>query len=107
MSLMSRLLFVVLLGAVLLAGCKRQAPPSAEATADAAAAPPSPRGPGPMPQTAAPAVVTDTGDINNTLAQLSEELRKYAIRTRSMPKDFDDFASKSQVQFPPAPAGKR
>ena len=60
-----------------------------------------------MAASTAPAVVPDTGDINATLHDLSLELRKYVVRTRSIPKTFEEFAAKSQVQMPPAPAGKK
>jgi hypothetical protein len=52
-------------------------------------------------------MVPDTGDINGTLSQLSLELRKYVVRTRSVPKDFEEFAAKSRVQMPPPPAGQK
>jgi hypothetical protein len=108
MNSMSPLLLVVLLAAATLMGCKRQAPAASSGGSDQSdAAPPSPRGPGPMPRSGAPAVVADTGDVNATLRQLSDELRKYVIRARSVPKNFEEFAAKSQTQFPPAPAGKK
>ena len=53
------------------------------------------------------AVIADTGDINATLNQLSLELRKYVVGTRSVPKDFEEFVAKSHVQVPAAPAGKK
>ena len=52
-------------------------------------------------------VIADTGDVNATLAQLTRELRDYVVRTRSVPKNFDEFAAKSQAKFPAAPAGKK
>ncbi len=45
--------------------------------------------------------------MSATLNQLSLELRKYVVSTRSVPKDFEEFAAKSRVQIPPAPAGKK
>ncbi len=107
MSLMRRLLLLALLAAALVAGCKRHEEPAAAPGLGQAEAPPSPRGPGPMPVAAAPAVITDSGDVNVTLQQLSDELRKYIIRSRSVPKDFEEFAAKCNAQFPSAPAGKR
>jgi hypothetical protein len=53
------------------------------------------------------AVIADSGDLNATLNQLSLELRKYVVRSRSVPKNFEDFLAKSGVQAPPAPAGKK
>jgi len=54
-----------------------------------------------------PTVIAGSGDINTTLQQLTQELRDYVVRTRSVPKDFDEFVAKSQVRFPPAPEGKK
>jgi len=42
-----------------------------------------------------------------TLQQLSLELRRYVVSTRSVPKNFEDFAAKSHLQIPPPPAGKK
>ena len=53
------------------------------------------------------AVVQDSGNVNANLETLSLELRKYVVRTRSVPKNFEEFAAKSHLQAPPAPAGKR
>src|SRR5512146_1875374 len=104
---MSRLLMLAWLVVALVPGCKRQAETGAGVAEQTSAAPPSPRGPGPMPTAGDPVVVKDTGDINAILQQLTDELRKYVIRTRSVPKDFEEFAAKSNAQFPPAPAGKK
>jgi hypothetical protein len=41
------------------------------------------------------------------LNQLALELRKYIMRTRSVPKNFDEFVAKSGIQFPPPPEGKK
>ena len=106
---MRRLVFVMLLALPLATACKKQEPPGgAAATADPAGeAPPSPRGPGEMPAADTAPVIADTGDVNATLQQLSTELRNYVVRTRSVPKNFDEFAAKSNLQFPPAPTGKK
>jgi hypothetical protein len=53
------------------------------------------------------ALIPDTGDVNATLQQLTLALRDYVVRTRSVPKNFDDFAAKSQARFPLPPAGKK
>jgi hypothetical protein len=52
-------------------------------------------------------VIADTGDINATLQQLTGALRDYVVRTRSVPKNFDEFAAKSQASFPAPPPGKK
>ncbi len=53
------------------------------------------------------AVIPDTGDVNATLQQLSLALRDYVVRSRSVPKNFDEFAAKSQARFPAPPAGQK
>ncbi len=60
-----------------------------------------------MEETPTNIVIADTGDVNATVQRLTAELRDYVVRTRSVPKTFEEFAAKSQVQFPPAPAGKK
>ena len=60
-----------------------------------------------MPSAPTPAVIEAQANLNATLDQLSAELRKYVVRTRSVPKDFEDFLAKSQVQAPSPPAGKK
>jgi len=34
-------------------------------------------------------------------------LRRYVVRTRTVPRNFEDFAAKSSLQAPPPPAGKK
>ena len=60
-----------------------------------------------MTAEAPPAVVADTGDAAVTLHDLSLELRKYVVRTRSVPKTFEEFAAKSRLQMPAPPVGKK
>jgi hypothetical protein len=112
MTFMSRSVFwVLLMAAALLAACKKQQPAAMETvTVDATGAPPSPRGgPGyaPAPDAGPPVVVADTGDVNATLARLTTELRRYVVSSRSVPKTFEEFATKARLEFPPAPAGKQ
>jgi len=52
-------------------------------------------------------VVSDAGNIDATLTQLTPELRNYALHTRSVPKNFEEFIAKSGVQAPAPPAGKK
>jgi len=61
------------------------------------------------PKVAAPApvVVAENADVNATLSQLALELRKYVVRTRSVPKNFEEFVAKSGIQVPPPPGGKK
>jgi outer membrane PBP1 activator LpoA protein len=60
-----------------------------------------------MPVASVPGVIQDQADPNAVLAQLSLELRKYVVRSRSVPKNYEEFIAKSQVQAPPPPAGKK
>ena len=92
-------------------GCSKHGPaPTAtgsssdQATASVTA--PPLHGPG-QPGAPVNVVVADTGGIDATLRQLSLEFRKYVARTRSVPKDFEEFAAKSNVQAPPPPAGRK
>src|SRR5271166_5715388 len=108
---MSRSVLWVLLAAALAGGCKRHEAVSAANDSgqgtSSPTAPPSPRGPGPMPVAGPETVVVDSSDTTNALGQLSRELRTYVIRTRSVPKDFDEFAAKAHLQAPPPPAGQK
>lgn len=109
--------WVLLLAAVLAGGCSKQEPATGtDAAANAAptgpsagapvAASPS-RGPGTVASPPKAAAIPDSGDVNATLSQLTLELRRYVVSTRSVPKDFEEFAAKSRVQAPPPPPGKK
>lgn len=110
---MSYWVILALLSALLAVGCKKQdsglgAKGAAPGQLPEPTAPPSPRGSGPIADAATnPAVIADTGDVNATVQRLTAELRDYVVRTRSVPRNFEEFAAKSQLQFPPAPAGKK
>ena len=105
---MSRFLGCVLLAAVVAACNRHPAPVATEAAVPSVdAAPPSPRAPGFLRETPAPVVVSDTGNVDTTLAQLSSELRRYVLGTRSVPKNFEEFATKSGLQAPPPPSGQK
>jgi hypothetical protein len=92
--------------ALLAVGCSKQdsAPKTDPSTSTA---PPSPRGPGWGTNTAAPAAIAPGADINATLDQLTVELRKYVVHSRSVPRTFEEFVAKSQLQVPDAPTGKK
>jgi hypothetical protein len=99
----------LLLGFGLVSGCKKSEPAPASADAQSAGeAVPSPRGidfPANAPTGAV--VVPQSDDPQATLRQLSLELRRYVVRTHKVPRNFDDFAANSNVQFPPPPPGKK
>ncbi len=76
--------------------------------ADTSGVPVSPRGPTRVTGASPPApAISDSGDVNATLQQLTLALRDYVVATRSVPKDFEEFAAKSQARFPAPPAGKK
>ncbi|HEV2210629.1 MAG TPA: hypothetical protein VG167_17785 [Verrucomicrobiae bacterium] len=106
---MSRFAISAALGLLILAGCGKPsqgASPLGQA-ADSVGAPPSPRGLGAVPEPAGTVTITNAENQAATLQDLSGALREYVIRTRSVPKNFDEFASKTQLQAPLPPAGKK
>jgi hypothetical protein len=60
-----------------------------------------------MATTPPAAIVSDAGNIDAALIQLTSELRKYVLHTRSVPRNFEEFITKSGVQAPPPPPGKK
>jgi hypothetical protein len=111
---LSQLSWALVLVAALMVGCSKQKPAAGAGTAtntapaDATApAQPSSRGPGAMAPPPTGAVIADTGDVNATLNRLSLELRRFVVSTRTVPKNYEDFAAKSHVQAPPPPPGKK
>jgi len=91
----------ILLGMIVVIGCKKATPPTAESLASRR--PPSPYETGAPPEI----LIADTGDVNANLEQLSLALRKYIAGSHRLPKDFEDFLAKSGVQPPPPPMGKK
>ena len=68
------------------------------------------RSPGaPVPIAYAPPTIAapENSDMSATLQQLTRELRRYGVSTRSVPQSFEEFIAKSHLQTPPAPAGKK
>lgn len=95
---------LVALLALLCTGCKRHdtAAVSKGVTAGSSALP------GPPVQTPTETIeIPASDDVNAVLDQLSTELRAYISKTRSVPKDFQDFVTRDHVQTPPPPAGKK
>ena len=60
-----------------------------------------------MPYAASNNVVIESADMDAALNQLTQELRNYVVRTRTVPRSFDEFVAKSHLQAPPAPVGKK
>jgi len=97
-----------LLIVLLAVGCKKQQAvesPASTSTEQLSSAPVS-KG-APDSNAAATVVIPNSGDINTILHELSLELRRYVVRTHSVPKNFEEFAAKSQAQIPAPPAGKK
>ncbi len=60
-----------------------------------------------MASTPTTTVVSDAGNIDAILSQLTSELRTYVLHTRSVPRNFEEFIAKSGVQAPSPPPGKK
>ena len=87
-------------------GCERKDPAPAEAPP--VTAPASPRGIHTMSNAnVSLGAIPESNDPNVTLQKLTLALREHVVRTRTVPKNFEEFASKSKISFPPAPAGKK
>jgi hypothetical protein len=65
------------------------------------------RGPAPQTMPAAPASLAVSASADEATAQLTMELRRYVAYTRSIPKDFEDFAARHPMKYPAPPAGKK
>ena len=108
---------VLLLATGLAVGCNREDSSTGgsgttntalpDQSAPAAAAERAPGAPVPRAYTAARISAPQSGDMSAILNQLSLELRKYVVSTRSVPKSFEEFAAQSRVQVPPAPTGQK
>ena len=82
-------------------GCKRQPPPAATSQSAAAESVAAPAPPASVQ--AAPPAPAPTGEPVN----LDRELRKWIVRNRRPPKNFEDFAATAGVEIPPPPPGKK
>ena len=86
-------------------GCKKDQ--TAASAPDPNPASFSPHGPGTATNAAAGATVADAGDVNANLKNLALELRRFVVRTRTVPKNFEDFVAKAKIEVPPPPPGKK
>jgi hypothetical protein len=91
---------------LLVLGCRRESspPPSVQT---AVTAPPSPRGSHPSDTSTVSTAISDSGNAEANLRQLTQALRDHVVRTKSVPKNFEEFAAKAQLNFPPPPPGKK
>jgi len=103
-ALVFRNVSVVILAALLL-GCSKEeevAPAAVIETntsVEPSRAPVYQAGPAPAP------VATPAGEPD--FAAMNRELRRWILRNRKPPKDFEEFAASAGTQFPPPPPGKR
>jgi hypothetical protein len=114
----------ILLGGLAIAGCKKadSAAKTTETTGTeaqtsagaSAAAPiisdsaPIPAAPPPSSGTVVPITPSDPSNMETTLADLTQALRKYSFEKRQMPKSFSEVVAAGYVQpVPLAPAGKK
>jgi len=77
----------------LFCGCSKQAEPTTPG--------------GMVTQGEAPKLNEAEAAMGEELAELTRELKKYVISTKERPASFEDFAAKTKVTVPPAPAGKK
>jgi hypothetical protein len=52
------------------------------------------------------AIAASTG-ADEAAAQMSMELRKYVLYTRTIPNSFEDFVAHHPMRYPAPPAGKK
>jgi hypothetical protein len=86
-------------------GCgKKSPPPLAPATVENNSAPSA----APRSSVAPPSrlELAPNATAEDATGQLSMELRRYVLSTRTIPKNFDDFVARHPMKFPPPPAGK-
>jgi len=98
----------IFLTAWIASGCKKDDSGSNQSSGASVSSPLTNPGSGGTSTGATPSIaIADTGDVNATLHQLSLELRRFVVRTRTVPRTFEEFVAKSQAQIPPPPAGKK
>ena len=60
-----------------------------------------------MPPNAVQPSPPSTGQANAEPLDLNRELRKWILKNRRPPKNFEDFAGTSGIEIPPPPDGKK
>ncbi|HEV2692626.1 MAG TPA: hypothetical protein VG347_06980 [Verrucomicrobiae bacterium] len=94
------------LATVVFSGCSKKQPPAAAVTqTDVQSSNPAANPVYNRPVT--PTVVTAANDGEPDLKQMTHSLRSWIARTHIVPKNFEDFVAQANMQFSPAPAGKK
>jgi hypothetical protein len=107
-DLSARWIAMVLLVAVLfvISGCGQKADKAASTSSTdvtSTAAAPAPA----FQPTVAPAAVAAVPGGGADLKDLNHAYIRWIVQSHIRPKTFEEFAAKSKIQFPPAPAGKK
>lgn len=97
--------------AVIMVGCghKQAAPTAVQSVSSDQTNPPAapePGQPAPVPMAGAVSIPA-APDGGADLRVLNHAYIGWIVSNRRRPKDFDDFATSSGIQIPPAPAGKK
>ena len=99
---------------ILVSGCHKksaaQAPPpepAAGPTTGGAPAAPAAHGPVAQPLPASSQTIAANANADEVAGQLTQELQRYVVYTRSIPKNFEEFTARDPIKFPPPPPGKK
>jgi hypothetical protein len=100
---------LVLVAMIFVCGCHKNlaAQPKPPSALTQTAVPPASHGPEAQPLPASSQVIAANTSADEIAGQLTLELRRYVAYTRSIPKNFEDFAAHDPIKFPPPPPGKK
>ncbi len=92
-----------------MAGCGGEAPDSAPPPSGAGASQDVSRHAPVAPTQVQPQTlqVPQGADPSMVLAEMNRELKRWIVRNRRVPANFEEFVASSQMQVPPPPAGKK
>ena len=93
-------------GVLLFAGCGKK-PPVGEVPTQPAAQNTNPAASPIYTRPATPTIVAGDPGAEPDLKQMTRSLRGWIARTHIVPKNFEDYMAQANIQFPPAPAGKK
>lgn len=92
--------------AMFAAGCSKKTP-AVETPAPQAAQETNPAASPVYTRPATPTIVAAAPAGEPDLKQMTRALRSWIARTHIVPKNFEDFVTQANIQFPPPPAGKK